>query len=349
MDLYKVTIEDVALMDYIDKDVILQYTSEEQIFSLVFGYEPEEYQFTTSPLRNDTIAGAYFERYYYSRDKSKLLFKDWADPNKRLYDCFDMVQAFFGLSSFKSTLQFIKAKLIDGKPLEKIIRKENPSFKKNEGRTLLCCSTRGFNIEDKHFWEPYGITSSQLQEDKVFRVSRYFTQKPSEDYRTVQVCYTQTYVYTEFKSGNKKLYSPYKSNKFITNCSKNDIGGLLTIKSPDISNILIITKSYKDCRVLRNMGYNSVWFQNEGMYPDEELLRNLVAGYEYVVILFDNDETGVIAASKLHDIIESYELNDSVTSLHLPFYLLNEGIKDPSDLYKAKGIKELNEFLITNI
>lgn len=349
MNLYKVTgIEDSALLNSLDKEVILQYTSEEEIFSLVFDFEPVEYQTTTSPIRKDSIPGAYFERFYYSKDRSKLLFKDWADPNKNIYDCFDIVQIYFGLNGFKETLQFVKEKLIDGKPLIKRDKKIITNFINKKGHTEIYCSTTNYSIEDKLFWSPYGIKSNHLLEDKVFKTSKYYIQKPGEEYRTSSVCYSPTYVYTEFQSGNKKLYSPYKTKRFITNCTKNDIGGLLTYIPPSHESTLIITKSYKDCRVLRNMGYNSIWLQNEGMIPDLEILLPLVIDFDNVIIFFDNDETGVKASEKLVDILQNYVMGN-VYSLHLPFYLYEEKIKDPSDMYKIKGEKELELFLTSNI
>lgn len=341
--------EDKALMDYLSKDVLLNYISEEKIFSLVFGFEPEEYMFYTSPLRpGDTEAGAYFERYYYNKESSKLLFKDWADPIQNRYDCFDMVQRYFNLPTFKSTLQFIKTTLIDGKNLVKREKKELENYKESKGKTLLQCALTNFTLEDKYFWEPYGITSTQLKEDCVSRVSRYFYQKASEEYRTITNCYNQSYVYEEFKSGNKKIYSPYNKKKFITNCGANDIGGLNSIKYPYQDKQIIISKSYKDCRVLRNLGYNSIWFQNEGMIPDSDLLVNILNGYGEIIVFFDNDETGIKASIKLVEVLKTL-FTSHITSLHLPFYLLNEKIKDPSDLYKERGQQELIDFLESNL
>ena len=38
---------------FIDKDDILKYVSEEDIFELVFGFKPKEFDYVTSPFRND--------------------------------------------------------------------------------------------------------------------------------------------------------------------------------------------------------------------------------------------------------------------------------------------------------
>ena len=36
-----------------------------------------------------------------------------------------------------------------------------------------------------------------------------------------------------------------------------------------------ITKSYKDCRVLRNLGLNSIWLQNEVAIPSRNIFEDL--------------------------------------------------------------------------
>ena len=40
---------------FIDKDEILKYVSEEDIFELIFGFKPVEYERIVSPFREDNI------------------------------------------------------------------------------------------------------------------------------------------------------------------------------------------------------------------------------------------------------------------------------------------------------
>ena len=56
----------------------------------------------------------------------------------------------------------------------------------------------------------------------------------------------------------------------------------------------MITKSYKDYRVLRNLGVNVTWFQNEGAFPDN--LDDIINDYKDVIVFFDNDFTGLAAS-----------------------------------------------------
>ncbi len=326
---------------FMNKNEILEYVSEQDIYELVFGFKPEEYDKVCSPLRVDLSPGAYFER---TPTDNRLFFKDWGDPNKSLHDCFDVVQRYFNLPNFYQTLMFVKEHLIDGRNLVKrsiVI----PQTHNKPKKTDITFQSRTFLVSDKIFWDQYEITKQQLLEDRVMAVSKI--KIVGKKGTNISTPYTPCYAYTDFLSGNKKLYFPYRegSKRFLTNCSKNDIGGInhLDLNDPQ----LIITKSYKDYRVLRNQGYNVVWFQNEGMIPDMEFLAPLISSFSDVIVFFDNDETGLKASHKL---VELLQMTFGVGySLYLPIELLEEGIKDPSDLIAKKGRQELLNFLNSNI
>lgn len=326
---------------FMDKNEILSYVSEEEIFELVFGFKPEEYDKVCSPLRVDFSPGAIFRR---NPVNNKLFFIDWADTLQSHNDCFNAVQRYFNLPNFYQTLVFIKEHLIDGKKLQK--RKEllfEPV--KEIKKTEILFQTRAYLIADKIYWEQYEITKQQLLEDRVMPVSKI--KVIGKKGTNVSVPYTPCYAYTDFLSNNKKIYYPYKqgSNRFLTNCSKNDIGGLSKLDFSDSQ--LIITKSYKDYRVMKNQGYNCVWFQNEGMIPDMEFLSPLISSFSDVIVFFDNDKTGIEASIKLVNHLQKFF--NTGYSLYLPEELLEEGIKDPSDLISKKGRQELLNFLNSNI
>ena len=109
----------MEIRGYIDKEKILNLVTEEQIFSLVFGYEPEEFDRVVAPYRQDNNPGCWFERDI----NNKLCLRDFAYGKKPL-DCFETVKITYGLDNFYSVLEFIHKHLIQGKklkPLEKIV------------------------------------------------------------------------------------------------------------------------------------------------------------------------------------------------------------------------------------
>lgn len=335
--------DNIEVVGYIDKNYILSCFREEEIFKLVFGFEPVEYQYTTSPFRMDNNPGCWFERSLHS---NKLEFIDYADPLFNKQDCFSCVKRFFKLPNFYSTLVFIQKSLKDRVNIERKCEYLAISTPKEKKKVEIYIKPRNFIQSDKLVWFKYGITRKQLTEDKVIPVSKYVmtnTKKGTIIFDT----YTHCYSFSEFEGNRKKLYFPYKTGKrrFITNCNQNDIGGLNNIVK---GKQLVITKSYKDCRVLRNQGVNCIWFQNEGMFPNKEILKDIIKDFKDIIIFFDNDETGLIASDKAVEYISKIVPKTKVRKIYLDEELLCEKIKDSSDAYYYKGKEYLINFLKKN-
>jgi hypothetical protein len=350
MSNYNRTTDDGILESgFISKDKILEYVSESDIFEVVFGFKPKEFEYVTSPFRLDKNPGCWFET---DIKTGKLRFTDFGDlrvinrVKMKNIDCFDAVMIYYSLPSFYKTLDFIKAKLIDGKDIKHNIptivsERGNEVDKKKVG---IIISTRDFELVDRNFWQfRYGIQKEHLIEDKVFPTRVYkLLNTRSGDYlfRPPTICYA----YTEFDSGNKKLYLPKElgAKRFITNCTEEDIGGMHT--SIKAGRLLLITKSYKDYRVLRNLGLNVRWFQNEGMYPKGQVFHDLMANFDKVIVFFDNDSTGIKAAVDLVAVINS-QYRNKASYIHLPTELLAQKMSDPSDLVHRRNLRELVSFL----
>lgn len=338
--------DNIQTKDFIDKNTILKYVSEEDIFELVFGFKPKEFDYVTSPFREDNDAGCCFQ---YS-NSGNLKFIDFGSQyyvnNIKMIsiNCFDAVKLHFKLSNFYETLQFIKSHLIDGKKLPK---KDNVVLKKTIKKEVeIIFEAREFDFRDKQFWKKYNISKQNLIDDKVFAVERFimYNCKNGEYYtRPQDICYA----HTDFDNNRKKLHRPLQigKNRFITNCNQNDIYGIKHLIN--FGDRLIITKSYKDYRVLKNQGLNVIAFQNEGMKPVNDILLPICHRFEKITVFFDNDNVGIESGKTLSDYINSYFPNKS-NHIHLEIELLQSNISDPSDLIYKKGEKTLIEFLKVN-
>lgn len=332
---------------------ILKRVSQEEIFEIVVEnviLEGELYY--KAPYRHDNNADCYF-----SYHNDTLYFIDFADansisPNK---DCFGFIMACYKLT-FIETLSFINTKLKLGlgddsaqlkKEREDIsLEKRNNIMQSLRRDKSITLQPRLFNYKDKLFWSKYGISRKNLEDDLVVpiksyramsREGKYFNVKPSDI----------AYAYTEFQSGNMKIYRPEETQgfKWYTNCNQNDIGGLRDLSMN--TSTIVITKSYKDCRVLKNMGINAIWFQSESMFPSVDILKPILNHFDKVIIWFDNDPTGLGKSKVLKDYIESFK-PDSTTIIFLPPRLYLENIKDPSDYFAGKGNEKLLEFIETH-
>lgn len=330
---------------FISKELILDYLTQEQIFELVFGFIPKEFDYVRSPFRKDRTPGCYFE---YTVD-GRLRFKDFGNPSTvmgirmRNIDCFDAVRIFFSIPNFYQGLEFIFNHLIKGKDIIATKKVEAQIERSEKKQVKILAESREFRLIDYNFWNPYEFKKEHLLEDKVFPVSKYhLLNSKAGSYSSV--VYDACYMFTDFPEGRKKLYFPHreKSRRFISTCTRNDIGGTRSLVT--YGRTLIITKSYKDWRVLKNNGKHAIWFQNEGMVPDLDELIMLVKRFKKIIVWFDNDEAGITASQNIAAIINSI-LPGRAVALWLPENLCEIGITDPSDLLHKQGRPTLTEFL----
>ena len=330
------TSDNIESKGFIDQNSILKYVSQEEIFSLVFGFLPQEYQYVTSPLRDDDDAGCWFEYM-----EGKLFFRDFAYSNRPL-DCFHVVKDYFNLGTFPNALEYVKEKLLDNQNrpiIESLFREEKEKF-------YMDIVTRQFLRKDASFWKPFEITRQNLVEDSVFATQRAYLFNTKNGDLVKNYFNKLAYCFTEFENGSKKLYLPKDQElKFISSCSNNDVGSIKHL--PPYGRILYIKKSYKDCRVIRNQGRNAVWFQNEGMIPSDDILYNLVKRFDYVIVFYDNDATGITASIDISNKINMW-FSQKASPLWLPESLNPQGITDPSDFIVSNGRQELNKFLREN-
>lgn len=342
----------------LDLENILGRVTEEDIYALVFNKEDVyESSKVRAPYRQDSNPSCTFHRY-----GERLYFIDFADTEYHTHakDCINVIERKFNFK-YKEALEYINEQLELGlgpstkvstpKPILYEINYEIPK-PRTEPRKILIYP-RNFNIKDKEYWyDRYGITREQLIEDKVIPLTMFTSTSIKGEFFSIKPRDVM-YSYSEFPSGNMKIYRPLSVNgvgKWFTNCNQNDVGNLHNIQDVDY---IIITKSYKDCRVLRNLGYNCIWFQNEGMLPSTQILLELVSKYKNIFIWFDNDNAGlskgIFVKEVLESIANSNNINCNVKNVFLYPSLLSEGVKDPSDCYYIKGKEYLINFANSKI
>lgn len=333
----------VPVSDFIDIDNILKYVSEEQIFELVFGYQPVEFNRVVSPFRKDKTPGCWFQYY----PSGKLKFVDFGTTvvikGRRMInmDCFDAVQVYYKLPNLFQTLNFIKKHLIDGKEL-----KEKPvsvNIAKEKKDVEIFIEVRNFEDRDRRYFSKYEITKQNLIDDNVFPVKRIKVLNTKfGDYSNP--VFDLCYAHTDFPKGRKKLHRPEQKGKhrFLSNCRQDDIYGYKYL--PESGQKLIITKSYKDFRVLKNRGLTVIGFQNEGMIPSDEVLLDILRRFESVIVFFDNDATGISEGERVTNYI-NFHFPGLCRQVYINPELFAYGISDPSDLIEKMGRKELIQFL----
>ena len=306
--------------------------NQEQTFAKVFGELPSLDRTYISPFRkNDTNPGCYFEWH-----NDILYFVDWASNivnkdciqaimsryNMRLNDAIDFVMSDIELSAPKNTKQLLTSKKVN--------------------KTIIIPIKRDYNVSDKLYWKRYGVSIDELIEDDVFPVKAVNLYSKSSwkrmNYMSDSYCITVA-------SDMFKIYRPHETgkSKWLSNVSKHTIGSMNSLSH--LSDIVIITKSYKDCRVIRNLGYECVWFQSESVLPDQAILMTVFQYYRRVIVLFDNDDAGLAGAINLVEYLNSIFQDKVITSIASP----QSHIKDVSEMYCFKGEGYTKQFLHENI
>lgn len=337
MSLFQYNSDKLDRRGFISKESILSLVTQEEIFELVFKFKPQEFEYVVSPLRNDDVPGCWFSLH----DNGILYFVDFGNGRTHS-DCFNIVQDYFKFPNFYLTLEFIFNSLIRGKTELKPIEAKKEVKKEAKKKVKLLIEARPFNAQDGQFWAQYGIKKKDLIEDRVFPVHRLYALNTKTGSHAIE-CRDIAYSYTDFPDSRKKIYFPLREGKkrFITNCSQNDVGGINSLAP--CGSELIITKGYKDYRVLKNHGKNVVWFQNEGMIPNDLILNQLVKHFVNVIVWFDNDQPGITASEKVKNHINTM-FPSKAKNLWLPESGLSVGIKDPSDCI-AKDPMYFQKFL----
>src|SRR6218665_2559875 len=260
---YKLDYKQIARIErgYLDKSEILKYVSEEDIFELVFEEKPHVGKLYTSPFREDRNAGCWFEYY-----KGKLWFIDFGSGGRTHMDCFNAASHYFGTSNFQDTIQTLYEFFISGNEDTMIPLKRQSSIARAQiQETIIRTETREFEQRDRRYWQPYGISSKNLNDDEIFPVKRVHMTTAKKG-TWVFSPYKACYALSGFEQERKKIYTPFQKGKgkFITNCKADDIGGLKTLDAS--VEHLIISKSYKVCPVLRTREYQTVGFRTKACF-----------------------------------------------------------------------------------
>lgn len=338
--------------EYIPLNVneILKRVSEEEIFGIAIQEDIvlDKGAKYLAPYRTDEIPECYFEKH-----NGVLRFVDFANgTGSPSLNCFQFIQKLHNVD-FKKALEVINESLSLGLgdnlgKAKKISYEHNHVEEKNVKKVfkerVITILPRQYNYKDKQFWSKYEISSENLIEDNVIAVELYKSiSKTGQHFsvRPTDICYA----YTEFESGKSKIYRPYASKdaKWFTNCNQNNIGSVSHL--PDRGKTLIISKSYKDSRVIRNQDIPSIWFQNEGQIPSRSVIKPILDRFESVVVWFDNDNTGITNSRVVVSYLNEVSGRDIARSIMLPPRLLPLGIKDPSDCIAIDGKGSLLKFL----
>jgi hypothetical protein len=291
-------------------------------------------------------------RFYYNN--SKLLFKDFSSGKQG--DAIKVVSELYGLEyheaveriliDFKTKLNYndytkdkIQIADISAPQVHGILKSKSKNKSTTKG-TQIQIVPRGWLPIDIDYWKGYGLVLEDLNKYDVLPCKEVWldSDKLWYNFNKNNPCY-------RYIVGDKyKCYVPNansKKNKWISNCTTKNIQGFKQL--PEKGELLIITKSLKDVMVLdKHLGLNAIAFGSESTTITEKIADYFYGRFDNIIMFYDNDTAGINNASRNEEI-------SHIPFIHLPEHYLEEGVKDPSDLYKEKGekvfIEEISKLL----
>jgi hypothetical protein len=322
----------------ITPEQLLQKISQQRIFEFAL---QQQFSFNlkyNSPFREHSKGKGTCR--FEQREDGTILFVDFGDLEGRTHrSCFRMIMDVYSVSlstSIKIIAQHFKISL-DKSGYKEVTTPEYQRIKSTSG-TDIGYTPKAFNKYDIQHWSQFLIRPEHLLEDNVFSVSKFTIngEKGYKIFNPYKYCYAIDFV------DAVKIYQPYSIDyKWITNCNENHIGNIDNL--PATGDELIIQKSYKDHRVLRNLelDLSVIWFGNEGCIPSMEIIKNLMDRFKLLTIFYDNDLAGTKAAMRLVSIFNEVKAG-STRMVHLPNYVDRKHIhKDPSQFIHKEGRVDL--------
>lgn len=249
-----------------DRDV------QESIVLRVTGIDPRFTGRFRNPFREDKNPSCFWQWY-----NGYLRLVDNSDRRYFNYNCWDMVME-------KHNCDFKEAKkLVSSWNMGMPTKVQTPE---DNFEPHVEWTTRAWNSRDAAYWGQYGIRIMQLESDEVQPIKHY--RFNSRRFPTKYFNHFPAQAYAIPAKDKIKIYAPYEDPKFITNSKNND----LFFTGYPISDVLFIASSYKDGRVLMNLGLSVRGLQGETMIPDEHII-NAMTKKATVYVALDGDEAGI--------------------------------------------------------
>ncbi len=312
----------------ITKEEILSKINELDIFKRYVKYFEDVDKGFKSEFYLDNNPGC---RIYLSNNNC-YYYKDFGNGGEHL-DCFSYVQKKFNVN-FHESLRII-ANDFNIKNLKTNINpKVIVSYDainvpiKPKSKASIEIFPQNYNLNDYNYWNQFGIPLQLLEDYDVFSCKWVYVHKNGNtivsEYRKSNPIYA--YRFTNDNKYSYKIYFPMapKKNKWLfSGSASKDIEGYDQLD--ESGDILILTKSLKDCMCYRLFGINAISIQGETNKLSKELVDKLLKRFKTVIINYDNDSEGIKSA----DLMKEQFGFDS--------FVFTEA-KDLSDVIKLKGI-----------
>lgn len=322
--------EFISLRPKITRDFILSKVNQESIMHYYTGADVNSKKLFLSPLRNDNHITCSFYK-----SKSGILYLHDFATNEHL-DCWNVVMRLFNCNYYEA-LDIIAKDfgLIEGNhkvSTFKII----PEIKETESAKIQV-QIKDFTTKELNWWKQFGISLKILKKYKIFSIQHVFLNGELK-FTSSEQCPIYGYYFGKDKNSKElwKIYFPNNKEcgiRFINNLSKKILQGYHQL--PKTGDLLVITKSMKDCAAMYGFGIAAVSTPSESTFISDKQLEEFKNRFKHILVIYDSDRPGRRSLAKIRRMYP--ELN---------YFILPSNLeKDFTDTIKAIGIDKMKELV----
>lgn len=321
----------IVLDNVISKQFLLEKNSQETYLEYYLGIPVKKGLFK-SPLRIDNSPTCSF----YRNSVGDIILKDFSG---QFYGNFIKVVMFKFNLNYAQALQKIAIDFGYIKGISK--QQENIKISNTKftpvSKTIIQIQNKKFDDYELDWWKQFGITKEILNKFNVFSCKAIFL---NGKLFTLTDRHNMAFGYYKGldKDGDElwRIYFPNGKKtklRFLSNWKSNKIQG--SSQLPKSGNLLIITKSLKDCMTLYSLGITAIAPISENLFLTEYQFSNIKKRFKNIYVLYDNDLAGISNMNKIRK-------NFDVKCLWIP---RKYKAKDISDFYKIYGETKTKEFI----
>lgn len=319
-----------CLQPKITKDFILSKVNQETIMNYYIRTDVNSKKLFLSPFRNDHKVTCSF----YKSKNGVLYLHDFA-TNEHI-NCFEVVMRLYNVSYYEA----LSIMAQDFGLIENTLKVNKAGIKyvpeiKESTTSKIQCQIKDFTKEELEWWQSFGIDKKLLKKYHVFSIQHVFLNGElkfsSSDKNPIY-----GYYFGKDKNSNDKwkIYFPMrKAFRFLNNLSKKVLQGYKQL--PKTGDLLVCTKSMKDCIALYRLGIPAVSPNSETLFIDNKKLEEFKSRFKHILVLYDSDRAGKYNMAKIR------RLHPELNYYFLPNFLK----KDLTDSIKAVGFEGMEEYV----
>jgi hypothetical protein len=253
-------------------------------------------------------------------------FKDFATEDKG--SCFDLVMKLFNLDFNEAKARICQDFNLSDPTLKTVNRIEPTKPMSEKKSTDYSIKPKDFNKQEIDFWSKYGITIDILNSFKVRSLAE-FSSKNKEGNPYSFRSDNNNLIFAYDMGNWCKLYKPLDKKfrfQYLGDKPQNFVFGLDQL--PEKGDFVFLTGGEKDVMSLAAKGYHAISLNSETAKPTPELLAELRSRFSQIVVLYDNDKTGIE---------QSKELSKTFGLSRVTLPSLSNNGKDISDFFATGG------------